>query len=162
MRRLSLLMAIAALAMLAPPASAAAAHFAVPLSFGDTLPCDGFTASLHVEGTLQVTIVPLPDGTTLEVDAISATATFTNTTTGKTLVSPQVGVNRIITAEDGAQTIYTAGILGLLTLPGEGRVLLNVGRIVMTIDPIGNVEVISQSGQHPDGPIRPLVCAALA
>jgi hypothetical protein len=71
--------------------------------------------SLQVEGTLHITIVPLPDGTTLEVDAISATAPFTNTSTGKTLVSPQVGVNRIITAQDGAQTIYTAGILGRLT-----------------------------------------------
>jgi hypothetical protein len=151
-----------AMAVLAPPASGAASHFAIPLSFGDTLPCDGFTVSLQVEGTLQITIVPLPDGTTLEVDAISATATFTNTSTGKTLVSPQVGVNRIITTEDGAQTIYTAGIFGLLTLPGEGPVLLNVGRIVMTIDPNGDVEVISESGQHPEGPIRPLVCAALA
>jgi hypothetical protein len=162
MRRLCLLMAIAGLAVLAPPASGAASHFPVPLSFSDTIPCNGFTVSLQVEGTLRITIVPLPDGTTLEVDAISGTATFTNTTSGKTLVSPQAGVNRIITSEDGAQTIYTAGILGLLTLPGEGPVLLNVGRIVMTIDAAGDVEVISESGQHPTGAIRPLICAALA
>jgi hypothetical protein len=78
------------------------------------------------------------------VEQINGTDTFVNSKTGKQFTSRFQNTEHI---DATAQTITVTGVIGRLTVPGSGAVLLDVGRIV--IDLAGEEpKVTFQAGPH--------------
>jgi hypothetical protein len=93
------------------------------------------------------------------VEQINGTDTFVNSATGKNLTSRFQNTEHI---DATAQTITVTGVIGRLTVPGSGAVLLDVGRIVIDLAE-EEPKVTFQAGPHQlvEGDDLPELCAAL-
>ena len=94
------------------------------------------------------------------VEQINGTDTFVNSVTGKQFTSKFQNTEHI---DATAQTIAVTGVIGRLTVPGSGAVLLDVGRIVIDVT-LPEPEVTFQAGPHQlvNGDDLPELCEALA
>jgi len=92
------------------------------------------------------------------VEQIRGTDTFINSETGKEFTSRFQNTEHIDLTEEPERAV--TGVQGLLTVPGSGAVLLNVGRIVTNLE---TDEVTFQAGPHQlvEGDLAGL-CEALA
>jgi hypothetical protein len=72
--------------------------------------------------------------------------------TGKsvTVNVDDAGTNIETDYPDGSVTIMNAGTDGVITVPGYGHVYIGVGRVVVTVDPSGNVTEVSVGARDPD------------
>lgn len=106
----------------------------------------GFPVQLHLLATLKISTHELNNGTTIEIDrGLHATVTFTNLTTGTSYTSRSAGPTIITTDADGNVSIAGLGIYDIITLPGQGMLIKNVGRLVL--DESGNI--LFEAGTHP-------------
>ena len=123
--------------------------------------CDGFTVIEHVEGTVKISTHFDQDGNfTMQLIRFSLRHTYTNSETGETLISPDVGIDKITVHQDGSVTIAVIGIVARIVIPGEGLVFAHLGRIVFDAS---TGEVIFEAGQHDAlEDLFPVLCSALA
>ncbi len=96
----------------------------------------------------------------MDMQRVRLKRTFTNTVTGTSITTPDVGIDKITMHKDGSSTVMTIGLLGHFPVPGEGLVAVNVGVIRLTFDADGNLVSAVEHGQH-DGPFFPQFCSAL-
>ncbi len=125
-------LALAALALALAPAAAADAPTRVEESFARSIPkfvsCPGFTVSGEFIVTRTVSTFYDQDGSRVrQVTHVHFTGTLTNATTGK--VIPDEG-NQIVTVDFTDGTTTTAGRVRVVTYPGQGAILEQVGRVV--------------------------------
>ncbi len=121
----------------------------------------GFPVEFHFVGTFKISTNALKNGSVLEIDRVlNASITFTNLATGASYTSLAAGPNHITIAPDGSISSAGLGIYDVITLPGQGLLIKNVGRLVF--DENGNV--VFEAGTHPTvtgGDVQGL-CTALS
>ena len=122
--------------------------------------CDGFTVMERVEGRIKVSTHYDQDGNfAMEINRFSLRHTLTNSETGASLFSPDVGIDKLTIHQDGSATLAVIGLVSRIVVPGEGLVFAHLGRIVFDAD---TGEVLSVAGPHDDfADLFPLLCAAL-
>lgn len=125
--------------------------------FGD---CAGFTVIEHVEGKIKVSTHFDKDGNfVMEIVRFSLRHTYSNSETGASLTSPDVGIDKITVNQDGSGTVAVIGIVARIVVPGEGLVFAHLGRIVFDLN---TGEVLSVAGPHDDfADLLPVLCSAL-
>ena len=137
--------------MTTAPAFAAPPEFqTVPIDFAfvdenATNQC-GFPVQISGSGTLKISTHELQKGGIVEIDRLlHATVTFTNLATHTSYTSLSAGPTIITIQSDGTVSIACVGIFDIITLPGQGLLIKNVGRLVTD----GNGAVIFEAGSHP-------------
>ena len=122
--------------------------------------CDGFSVIEHVEGRVKISTHFDQDGNfTMEIIRFSLRHTYTNSVTGESLTSPDVGIDKVVVHEDGSGEVNVIGIVGRIVVPGEGVVLAHLGKIVFDLN---TGEVLFVGGPHDDlGELLPVLCSAL-
>jgi hypothetical protein len=146
--------------------------FAAPPEF-QTVPLDvtfvdqnatnqcGFPVQIHLLGTMKISIHNRRDGTVVEIDQLlhfSVISTNLETNTSNTSIA--AGPSILTTEADGTITIAGLAIFDVVTVPGQGLLIKDVGRLVT--DANGNV--IFEAGTHPiitGGDVQGL-CTALS
>ena len=84
---------------------------------------------------------------------------LSNSETGASLFSPDVGIDKFTIHKDGSATLAVIGIVSRIVVPGEGLVFAHLGRIVFDAD---TGEILSIAGQHDDlNGLLPVLCSAL-
>jgi hypothetical protein len=92
---------------------------------------------------------------------INARFSFTNLLNGTTVTGVDGGITKIAVADDGAVSFQVSGNVSNITLPGQGIVLQDVGRLIIDA---ASGEVTFEAAQHDytlSGEVTSL-CAALA
>lgn len=135
----------------------------ITIQVDDTAPigeCDGFTVIEHVEGTIKIsTHFDQAGNLAMEISRYSLRHTLSNSVTGASLSSPDVGIDKATLNPDGSGTVAVIGIVTRIVVPGQGRVFAHLGRIVF--DAITG-EVVFEAGQHDDfADLLPALCSAL-
>ena len=122
--------------------------------------CDGFTVIEHVEGTIKISTHFDQDGNlVMEIARFRLRHTLTNSVTGKSLFSPDVGIDKFTISQDGSETIAVIGIVRRIVVPGEGITFAAIGNIVFNLT-TGEVELVA--GPHDDfAELLPALCSAL-
>ena len=122
--------------------------------------CDGFTVIDHVEGTVKVSTHFDQDGNlVMEIARFSLRHTLTNSVTGKSLFSPDVGIDMFTISEDGSETVAVIGIVRRFVVPGEGIAFAIIGNIVFNLT-TGEVQFVA--GPHDAfADLGPILCSAL-
>jgi hypothetical protein len=122
--------------------------------------CDGFSVIERVQGRIKVSIHFDQDGNfVMQIARFSLRHTYTNSETGASLFSPDVGIDKTVINEDGSGTTAVIGIVARIVVPGEGTVFRHLGRIVFDIN---TGEVVFEAGQHDDfADLLPALCSAL-
>ena len=122
--------------------------------------CDGFDVIEQVEGQIKVSTHFDKDGNFLmEIARFSLRHTYTNSETGASLRSQDVGIDKIVVDEDGSGTVAVIGIITHVVVPGEGPVFTHLGRIVFDLN---TGEVLLEAAPHDDfADLLPALCTAL-
>ena len=82
---------------------------------------------------------------------------------GGTLVTPDVGIDRVRVYEDGSSILAIIGIVGRLIVPGEGFVQGEVGQIrLFFTDPDDPEPDVTLEAGHHDGDVEEAACELLA
>ncbi|GAA5195383.1 hypothetical protein GCM10023346_25180 [Arthrobacter gyeryongensis] len=162
-RRLSPLGAIAALLLVAEPASAAASKPPEIQAFSVSVPAgNGCAFQLDITGTNgQLTQISFNNGSFFNVGK-GVLLTYTNHTTGKSYTVNTAGsVDRFVHNADGTYTAYLSGHNGYVYFSTDAtgpRAIQYTGRLVVTTDSTlsNTLSVDFTSGQSVD------ICAALS
>ena len=95
------------------------------------------------------------------VTTYSLTESYTGP--GGTLVTPDVGIDRVRVYEDGSSVLAIIGIVSRFVVPGEGFVFGEVGqlRLFFTDENDTEPDVTLEAGHH-DGDIQEAACELLA
>ncbi|HEX6701212.1 MAG TPA: hypothetical protein VF101_10820 [Gaiellaceae bacterium] len=123
----------------------------------DTCP---FDFVVHSEGFRRDTLFSDGRSTILLHDF---TVTYTNPAAGKSVRSVLAGPVIVEPNADGTITVIVDGNDGLFTIPGEGIVFGDVGRLVYVAspdDPFTPLEILQSTGHQDPSPF-PAVCAGL-
>ena len=122
--------------------------------------CEEFDVIEHVEGRIKVSTHIDNDGNfSMEIARFSLRHTYTNSVTGASLRSQDVGIDKIVFEEDGSATVAVIGIIAHIVVPGEGPVFSHLGRIVFDFF---TGEVLFVAGPHDDfADLLPALCSAL-
>lgn len=122
--------------------------------------CAGFSVIEHVQGTVKVSFHTDKDGyPVMEVARFSLRHTYSNSETGASLTSQDVGIDKITFNQDGSGTVAVIGIVARIVIPGEGLVFAHLGIIVFDIN---TGEVLFVAGPHDDlADLLPVLCSAL-
>jgi hypothetical protein len=91
------------------------------------------------------------------------TVTYTNPATGKSVRTVLAGPEQVVSNPDGTITVTVNGNDGLFTIPGQGIVFGNVGRLVYVAspdDPFTPLQILQSTG-HEDASAFPAVCAGM-
>jgi hypothetical protein len=85
--------------------------------------------------------------------------TFTNSETGATLSSPDIGIDKTTISQDGSTIVASMAFETRVVVPGEGLVYARIGKIVFNAN---TGEVLFEAGQHDDtADLLPALCSAL-
>jgi hypothetical protein len=116
--------------------------------------CDGFSVIEHLEGTIKASFQYDQDGNfRMRIARFALSHTFTNSVTGASLFTPDVGIDQEFTTH-----FAVIGLVGRIVVPGQGLVFVNLGRLVY--DNTG--EVIFEAGPHDNfDDLLPVLCSAL-
>jgi len=122
--------------------------------------CDGFAVIEHLEGTIKVSLHFDQAGTpVMEINRIRLRHTFTNSETGASLFTPDVGVDKVEFSQGEPATVAVIGLVGRFVVPGEGLVFAHMGIIVFDLN---TGEVLHVGGPHDDfEDLLPVLCSAL-
>lgn len=123
--------------------------------------CDGFSVIEHVQGRVKVSTHFDKNGNfVMEIARFSLRHTYSNSETGASLSSQDVGIDKVVIEQDGSGTVAVIGIVARIIIPGEGPVFRHLGRIVFDVN---TGEVLFEAGQHDDfADFLPVLCSALA
>jgi hypothetical protein len=127
------------------------------LEFGE---CAGFTVIEHVEGAIKASLHTDKDGNlVMELVRFRLRHTFSNSETGASLTSQDVGIDKITINQDGSGTVAVIGIVARIVVPGQGLVFAHLGNIVFDLD---TGDVVLVAGPHDDfADLLPALCSAL-
>ena len=122
--------------------------------------CDGFSVIEHVQGRIKVSTHFDKNGNfVMEIARYSLRHTYSNSETGASIFSPDVGIDKTVINPDGSGTVAVIGIVSRIVVPGEGLVFTHLGKIVFDIN---TGEVVFEAGQHDDfAELLPALCSAL-
>lgn len=122
--------------------------------------CDGFEVIEHVEGTIKVSTHLDQDGNfAMEIVRFRLRHTYSNSVTGTSLSTPDVGIDKVTIDDEGSGTVAVIGIVARIVVPGEGLVFAHLGRIVFDLN---TGEALFVAGPHEDlGELLPVLCSAL-
>ena len=162
-RRLLIIVLTVSLSLTLVTSTLAAKPEFITITVDDTLPlgeCDGFTVIEHVEGTIKLsTHLDKEGNVVMDIFRIHLRHTLTNSETGTSLRSQDVGIDKVVFHEDGSVTVAVIGIVAHIVVPGEGPVFSQLGKIVFD-DATG--QVLFVAGPHDDfADLLPALCAAL-
>jgi hypothetical protein len=169
MRRLALLLGLAAVVVLGPVGVARAAppeHSVehVDETFTIEGECD-FPVVVHVEGDVRHTdFLDQAGNVVRELEVFpNFRITFTNPETGKSISTPSPSVNHATINPDGSAVVTITGLSGHLIVGGGPPLSSDVGRIVLFFSGPDDEEpdILFQAGQFDMGPFPPL-CDVLA
>jgi hypothetical protein len=132
----------------------------------------GFEVRHAVRGTFKLSFTADEEGNLISaIVRVQGIAHTLIGPTGATLAFRDTGVTHVTYNPDGSLTVAGGGILALrITVPGEGLVVANIGRMVSTVVFDENGEVIAEDVHFEAGPRQgdfgqaglDAVCAALA
>jgi hypothetical protein len=122
--------------------------------------CDGFTIINHEEGKAKFSTHFDQDGNfVMNIGRFSLRHTLSNSVTGKSLFSPDVGIDKFTIHQDGSATLAVIGLITRIVVPGEGLVFARFGRLVINAD---TGETIFEAGRWDDfADLIPVLCSAL-
>lgn len=122
--------------------------------------CAGFSVIEHVQGTIKVSFHTDKDGNpVMELARFSLRHTYSNSETGASLSSQDVGIDKITFNQDGSGTVAVIGIVARIVIPGQGLVFAHLGRIVLDLE---TGEVLFEAGRHDDfADLLSVLCSAL-
>jgi len=122
--------------------------------------CDGFTVIEHIEGTIKISTHFDQDGNfVMAIDRIRLRHTLTNSVTGESLFSPDVGIDMFTISQDGSETLAVIGLVRRIVVPGQGITFSAMGNIVFNLT-TGEVEF--EAGPHGDfEELLAALCSAL-
>ena len=122
--------------------------------------CDGFSIIEHVEGRIKVSAHFDKDGNfAMQVVRVHLRHTLSNSETGVSLTTPDVGIDKVTVHKDGSTTVAIIGVVARIVIPGQGLVFARIGRVVID-DNTG--EAIFEAGQQDDfANLIPVLCSAL-
>lgn len=122
--------------------------------------CDGFLVIEHVQGKVKVSTHFDQNGNfVMEIARFSLRHTWSNSETGASLSSPDVGIDKVVINQDGSGTVAVIGIVARIVVPGEGSVFRHLGKIVFDVN---TGEVLFEAGQHDSfADFLPTLCSAL-
>jgi hypothetical protein len=108
----------------------------------------GFDILVHVEGTIRVVDFLDGDGTNVRtlVTYPSLTYTFSNAETGESVTSRSPDPEHLTWNPDGSLSVTVTGLVMHWTVPGDGVVAAQSGRLTFTVDAEGH-----ESGAEPVG-----------
>ena len=166
MRKVRTLMSVSILALVAGAGAASAASVVetqvdrtrVIAASPDFCP---FDFVVHTEGVRRDTT--FSDGRVVTI-LHDFTVTYTNPVSGRSVRTVLAGPFQVEPNADGTITVTIDGNDGLFTIPGEGIVFGDVGRLVYIAsadDPFTPLQVLQSTG-HEDPTPFPAVCAGLA
>jgi hypothetical protein len=168
MKRIRTLMSVSILALAAGVTAATAAgptvtetqvdRTRVIHASPDTCP---FDFVVHTQGVRRDSV--FPDGHVVTI-LHDFSVTYTNPVTGKSVRTVLAGPEKVVNNPDGTITVTVDGNNGLFTVPGQGVVFADVGRLVYVAspdDPFTPLQILQQSGRQDASPF-PAVCSGLA
>jgi len=120
-----------------------------------------FDFVVHTQGVRRDSV--FPDGHVVTI-LHDFTVTYTNPANGKSVRTVLAGPEKVESNPDGTITVTVDGNNGLFTIPGQGIVFADVGRLVYVADPADPftpLRIIQQSGRQDATPF-PAVCSGLA
>jgi hypothetical protein len=122
--------------------------------------CDGFSIIEHVEGRIKISVHFDKDGNfAMQVVRVHLRHTLSNSETGASLSTPDVGIDKITVHKDGSTTVAIIGVVARIVVPGEGLVFARIGRVVFDAN---TGETIFEAGQQDDfANLIPVLCSAL-
>lgn len=108
--------------------------------------CD-FPVAIRLTATLKTSIHTDADGSfKMRIDRfIGGEVSFVNLDTGASVMSTSAGINKITLEQDGSLALSITGLIDAITLPGEGVVLRDVGRLVFDAQ---TGDVTFEAGAH--------------
>jgi hypothetical protein len=121
-----------------------------------------FDVNVQAEGFIKVKIFTDQAGTVVrEIDSYHLKETYTNPNTGRSVSTRNAGPDILTFEDDGAVTVMSIGLIGRITVPGQGLVTADVGRIVLFFTGPEDEEpdVLFEAGQH-EG-LFPALCDVL-
>lgn len=134
----------------------------IPIDETNIINCGGYQLEESVQGTITIRSFSQDGELVREITAYSLVHTFTNPDTGESVRTPDVGIDFVRLEEDGSFTVAIIGIVGRITIPGEGLVVADLGRIVLFFESPDDEEpdVVFDAGKHVD--LSAAICEALA
>jgi hypothetical protein len=125
--------------------------------------CPGLTLTSTVNGTIRTKLFFDKDDEFVR-DLISAHihGSFTNVANGKSVDFVVAENSSFKVYPDGSATLVFNGLTGRATVPGEGLVAADVGRLILFFEDENDVDpdVIFEAGRHDNGPF-PGLCFVL-
>lgn len=123
----------------------------------------GFPLVQHITGTFRRTEFLDGDGQPVRIleNSSNFRITVTNPATGISVTSNQAVVGHVTLNEDGSATLALTGMQGHVKDPEGGFTREDIGRLVLFFRLDGPPMVLSEAGQHADGPF-PDLCDLLA
>ena len=158
---LVMLMMLLTLTLYTPALAAKPEMITIPVDdtfvFGE---CAGFLVIEHVEGAIKASFHTDQDGNpVMEIVRFRLRHTFSNSETGASLTSQDVGIDQLTINQDGSGTVAVIGIVARIVVPGEGLVFAHLGRIVFDLE---TGELLFEAGRHDDfANLLPVLCSAL-
>jgi hypothetical protein len=108
---------------------------------------------LHQYGVIGFKIQVRESGVlTLQEISVRVAGTYFAPSTGRSvdIHVNDAGTNIETIFPDGREVLMNAGTDGVVTVAGYGHVYIGVGRVLVTVDPAGNVTELSVGARDPD------------
>ena len=120
-----------------------------------------FPLTLHEEGALRTTLFFDQNGQVVRVNNNfqGVQSTLTNPANGRSLHYVTAGRDGFTLGRDGDVTVVTAGVRGLVTVPGQGALTGEAGNVTIRLNTDGTMQ-ISRSGYFQDDNFE-VACAYL-
>jgi hypothetical protein len=129
----------------------------------DQAACPGLTLTSTVNGTIRTTLFFDENGEFVR-DLVNADlhGSFTNVASGTSVDFVVAENSSFKVYPDGSATLAFNGLTGRATVPGQGLVAADVGRLVLFFEDENDVDpdVIFEAGRHDNGPF-PGLCSVL-
>ena len=122
----------------------------------------GFPVERHLEGTITTLLHTNNGNGVLETTHIHLEGSFTNLENSKSVPFTWVQTEQVALNQDGSATVATAGGRLRITLPGQGIVFGQIGRVVVTYPADGGEPVVDFEAGHFERDVSSGICAALA
>jgi hypothetical protein len=167
--RVALAATVTALASVFATTAGAAAPQQTVIPIDDTFTVTGicpFPILEHGEGTLRIIDFVDQEGNLVRELGLLPGFRVSFSANGTTLTTVSPSVSHITFNEDSA-TFTITGLSGHISIPGEGTVALDAGRLVVTFTDDQEPELIAENGTFSFGfgdlpPIEEQLCAVLA
>jgi hypothetical protein len=125
--------------------------------------CNGFDVLISLNGFIKTSFRSTKDGGAVIIDRYRLESIWTNSVTGTSISSPDVGIAKVTVTSDGATTVAAAGLSSRIVVPGQGVVAIDAGRTVFSYSSPDDVEpdVVFEAGPRTGDTSAPTLCGLL-